>query len=163
MRTTLAIFLLGASVMASVMVPTMATQAGVMYRWVDKGGVLNYSQVEPQGVKSEKIVTRGSLSSRVQEDATPAAAQTEVAAKPKLTEEQQRKLDELKALHAMQEQQVAEIRQTNCEKSKGVLERLKQSDRVRVREDSGNERIIGEDERQRRIAKAQEGIATNCT
>ncbi len=163
MRTTLAILLLGASVVVLVMVPFMTTQAEVMYRWVDKGGVLNYSQVEPQGVKSEKIVTRGSLSSRVQETATPSTELTEVAAKPKLTEEQQRKLDELKALHAMQEQQIAQIRQTNCEKSRGVLERLKQSERVRVREDSGNERIIGEDERQRRIAEAQEGIATNCT
>lgn len=134
-----------------------------MYRWVDKNGVLNYSQVEPQGVKSEKIVTRGSLSSRIQEDSTSAAAQPTDTTKPKLTEEQQRKLEELKALHAQEEQQVAEIKRTNCEKSKSVLERLKQSQRIRVREDAGNERIIGEDERQRRIEEAQEGIASNCT
>jgi hypothetical protein len=80
-----------------------------------------------------------------------------------LNEEQQRKLDELKALHAQEEQQVADIKRANCEKSKGVLERLKQSERIRVREDTGSERIIGEDERQRRIEEAQQGIASNCT
>ena len=134
-----------------------------MYRWVDKNGVLNYSQVEPQGVKSEKIVRRGSLNSRVQEDTKSAPAQATETPKPRLTDEQQRKLDELKALHAQEEQQVADIKRTNCEKSKSVLERLKQSQRIRVREDAGNERIIGEDERQRRIEEAQEGIASNCT
>lgn len=163
MRTTLAILLLGASLMLSSMLTPMSAQAGVMYRWVDKSGVLNYSQVEPQGIKSEKIVTRGSLSSRVQEGTKPASPQPTDTAKPKLTEEQQRKLEELKALHAQEEQQVAEIKRTNCEKSKSVLERLKQSQRIRVREDAGNERIIGEDERQRRIEEAQEGIASNCT
>ena len=163
MRTTLAILLLGASAMLSSVLLSMPVQAGVMYRWVDKSGVLNYSQVEPQGVKSEKIVTRGSLNSRVQEDAKSAPAPTTESVKPKLTEEQQRKLEELKALHAQEQQQVAEIKRTNCEKSKGVLERLKQSERIRVREAAGNERIIGEDERQRRIEEAQEGIASNCT
>lgn len=134
-----------------------------MYRWVDKGGVLNYSQVEPKGVKSEKIMTRGSVTSRAQDAAESASKEAETPAKPKLTEEQQRKLDELKALHAQEEQQVAEIKRTNCEKSKSVLERLQRSQRIRVREDAGNERIIGEDERQRRIQEAQEGIASNCT
>jgi Domain of unknown function (DUF4124) len=145
------------------MLSSMTVQAGVMYRWVDKNGVLNYSQVEPQGVKSEKIITRGTISSRVQEDTKSAPAQTAEATKPRLTEEQQRKLDELKALHAQEQQQVAEIKRTNCEKSKSVLERLKQSERIRVREATGTERIIGEDERQRRIEEAQQGIASNCT
>jgi hypothetical protein len=64
MRTTLAVLLLG----ASAMLLSMAARADVMYRWVDKNGVLNYSQVEPQGVKSEKITTRGTLSSRAKEE-----------------------------------------------------------------------------------------------
>lgn len=157
MRTTLAVLL----VSLSATLWSSTAPAGVMYGWVDKNGVQNYSQLEPQGVKTEKITTRGNVSSRAEEDAKPAPATAPL--KPRLTEEQQRKLDALKALHAQEEQQVADIKRTNCEKSKSVLERLKQSQRIRVREDSGTERIIGEDERQRRIEEAQQGIASNCT
>jgi len=137
--------------------------SSVMYRWVDKDGVVNYSQIEPQGIRAEKVVSQGSVGTRTQQpvptvvEPVPADDDT-----PKLTEEQQRKLDELKALHALEEQQVAEIRQANCEKSRALLERLRQTAHIRIRADDGAERIIGEDERQRRIEEAQVGIATNC-
>lgn len=137
------------------------SRADEMYRWVDKNGVLNYSQIKPEGVKAEKVVTRGTLTSIKSETAPPPAS--EAGNQPKLTEEQQRKLDELKALSAQEEQQVAEIKRAKCEKSQKLLERLKLKEHVRIRENDGSERTLGEDERQQKIQNAELGIATNCT
>ncbi len=134
-----------------------------MYRWIDKNGVLNYSQIKPEGVDAEKVLTRSNMTTR--DSATPPSdpALDAAAGKPKLTEGQQRKLDELKALQQQEEQQIAEIKKSNCEKSQKVLERLKLKEHVRVRNTDGTERVIGEDERQQRMNEAQIGIAINCT
>lgn len=140
-----------------------AGHATEMYRWIDTNGVLNYSQVKPEGIQSEKVVTRGSVTSSEIAPASGDPAAQPGQSGPKLTPEQQQKLAELKALHEEEQQKVAEVKQANCEKSRKVLERLKLKDVVRVRENDGSERIIGEDERQRRIDDAQLGIATNCT
>ena len=43
-----------------------------------------------------------------------------------------------------------------------LLDRLSANSRIRVRDDSGEERVMGEDERQDRIAEAQQGVAENC-
>ena len=172
MRSTTVFLLLCVSILSPILAPALA-QADVMYRWIDKDGVLNYSQVEPQGVKAEKVITRGSITASTTAKARSSAGKTDPDAPaldglppaedgPKLTAEQQRKLDELKALHAQEEQKVADIRKANCDKSRSVLERLTQSARIRVREGSGDERVIGEDERQKRIQEAQVGIASNC-
>lgn len=137
--------------------------ADEMYRWVDKNGVLNYSQIKPEGVNAEKVETRAGTTARSPATPAPAADPAAASGKPKLTEEQQRKLDELKALQQQEEQQIAEIKRANCEKSQKVLERLKLKEHVRIRNPDGTERALGEDERQKRIEEAQLGIATNCT
>ncbi len=127
-----------------------------IYRWVDENGVVNYTQHKPEGRTSQTVSTRGGR--------PPAEETTEAVATPdsNLTEAQQRMLDELKAREAERAEQVAEIRRDNCEKSRSVLTRLTQSNRIRVRESGGTERVLPEEERQRRINEAQEGIATNC-
>ncbi len=127
-----------------------------IYRWVDENGVVNYTQHKPENRASTTVSTRAST--------PPEAETTEPAATPDsdLSEEQQRMLDELKAREAERVEQVAEIRRDNCEKSRSVLARLTQSNRIRVRDSGGTERVLPEEERQRRINEAQEGIATNC-
>jgi hypothetical protein len=135
--------------------------AGEMYRWIDKNGVLNYSQIKPEGVNAEKVITRGAMTPGKSpvNNAPPAGTSTD---QPTLTEDQQRKLDELKSLRAEEEQKVAEIKKANCDKSQKLLERLKLKEHVRIRQKDGSERALGEDERQRKIQQAELGIATNC-
>ena len=71
-------------------------------------------------------------------------------------------LNDLQSAEAARKQEVARIRESNCERSRRVLDRLSATARIRVRDDSGEERIMGEDERQNRIAEAQQGVAENC-
>ena len=71
-------------------------------------------------------------------------------------------LKDLQAAELARQAEVTKIREDNCEKSRSVLSRLSATQRIRVNDDSGNQRIMPEDERQRRIEEAQLGIAQNC-
>ncbi len=70
-------------------------------------------------------------------------------------------LERLRNAEAVRQEQVAEIRTSNCEQARTMLYDLQVRGRVRVR-DGDSVRIMDEDERQQRIGEAQEGIAVNC-
>ena len=139
----------------------MLMGAELVYRWVDEDGVVNYTQHLPWGVKAQQITTRDGAPSVIK-DVTQAIEST-ARETPPLTSEQQAMLDELKAAELVRQQEAAKIRVANCEKAQEVLSKLSLSSRIRVRDPSGNERVMGEDERQRRIAEAQQGIVVNCS
>ncbi|MCZ6620224.1 MAG: DUF4124 domain-containing protein [Gammaproteobacteria bacterium] len=131
-----------------------------VYRWVDENGVVNYTQNVPRGVKAQRITTQAGAPSviaeveEVSEDTEPET--------PPLTDEQKSMLDELKAAELARQQELARIRQTNCEQAREILANLSLTSRIRVRNPDGTQRVMGEDERQRRIEEAQQGIVTNC-
>lgn len=136
-----------------------------VYRWVDPNGVVNFTQLKPPGVDAQQITTGTSGHMVVAEAADepagmPGAAQT---GEEKLSAEQQSMLQDLKAAELARQEEVARIREANCAKARSVLDRLSATERIRVRDASGVERIMGEDERQRRINEAQRGVAENCT
>lgn len=138
--------------------------AGV-YRWVDEDGVVNYSQLKPEGIDAE-LVTAGTG----QRVATPAPRQTaagETAADPNedqdLTESQQEMLRDLRAAEQARQQEVARIREANCQQARDVLQRLTSRGRIRVVGDDGQERVLPEEERQSRIDEAQRAVAANCS
>lgn len=134
--------------------------ADTVYRWIDENGVVNYTQLLPQGVEAQLITTREGAPSVV----VPVNQSTEPAARttPNLSAEQQAMLDELKAVELDRQQEVAKIRQANCAQARQVLSNLSRTSRIRVRESDGTERVMGEDERQQRIDEAQQGIVVNC-
>ncbi len=143
-------------------VPVLATAD--VYRWVGQDGVVNYTQVKPQGVQAERVRTQGgrptAAAARPSQPAEQAASQAADASQ--LSAKQQEMLDDLQSAEAARKQEVARIREANCERSRRVLDRLSANARIRVRDDSGVERIMGENERQDRIAEAQRGVAENC-
>jgi hypothetical protein len=155
------------------LVPTLA--AADIYRYVDKDGVVTYTEQLPYGVKGERVATQatgptqtvrnldGSQPAAGDVTAAPAAAAATANDKMKLTKQQQSMLQELKAADDARKQELAKIRDANCERSKDVLQRLQARGRIRVKDDSGEERIIGEDEREQRIQEAQDGVSTNCS
>ncbi len=145
------------------MLPLLAG-ADEVYRYVDADGVVTYTEQLPYGVKGERIQTKtGPSSQTVASVATseqPAApANNEMA----LSDEQRAMLDQLRQAEQARKDEIAKIRAANCERSRGVLERLSTRGRIRVRnDDSGDERAMPDDERQRRIHEAQQGIVANC-
>jgi hypothetical protein len=147
---------------AALCIPVLATAD--VYRWVGPDGVVNYTQMKPDGVQAERVHAQGGRPSAAapapSEPADRSAAQSADASQ--LSPKQQEMLNDLQSAEAARKQEVARIREANCERSRRVLDRLSANARIRVRDDSGDERIMGEDERQNRIAEAQQGVAENC-
>lgn len=142
-----------------------ALMGAEVYRWVDPNGVVNYTQLKPPGVKAQQITARAGRP-MVVADATDQLAGLpgeKPAEGPELSDDQEAMLRDLQAAEQARQDEVARIRQSNCDKSRNVLDRLSGTERIRVRDDSGAERVMAEDERERRISDAQRGIADNCT
>ncbi len=158
---------LSAAVLISTLSAIASTPAKAeIYKWIDEDGVVTFSEHKPQGKNAERISTRASSRSSSNASSPGNAVPSEKASGKKETEEltqkQQQMLEELQAREAEREAQVAEIRRDNCDRSRKALSRLTHSGRVRVRGEDGTERVLGEEERQRRIDDAQRGIAANC-
>ena len=138
-----------------------------IYRWVDQNGVVNYTQQRPSNVNVdvdvEQITTRTGARRVVGEiPATPAPAPIiGENQQGDLTDDQQAMLERLRNAEAVRQDQVAEIRTSNCKQARTMLQDLQARGRVRVR-DGDSVRIMDEDERQQRIGEAQEGVAVNC-
>jgi hypothetical protein len=140
------------------------------YRWVDKDGVHYTQQAPPEGIKAEKIRFReGGVAVTVDETPAPAPvggapdAGAPTGDDQNLTPDQQTMLENLRKAEAARQAEVVKIREANCIKAREVLERLSVTGRIRVRDESGQERAMSEDERKSRIDEAQRAIVQNCT
>lgn len=142
-----------------------SASAEEIYRWVDADGVVNYTQQKPRDVEAQALTTQRGAPTRVRSTSTASVGSSgnagETADEP-MTDAQQRMMDELQAKEQRRQQEVAEIREQNCQKSRRILDDLSAKERIRVRDDNGQERIMPEDERLRRISEAQQGIVDNC-
>jgi hypothetical protein len=142
--------------------------ADEIYRWVDENGIVNYTQLKPRDTDAEAIVTRAGAARKAEKTAEPAPVATSTPAVTTTTgqpldEEQQKMLEDLQAAEHQRQVEVARIKEQNCQRSRDVLSRLSVKSRIRVRDENGEHRVMPEDERQDRIAQAQEGIALYCT
>ena len=130
-----------------------------VYRYIDANGVVTYAQQLPYGVEGERITTVAGAAT------LKAPAVAVVSAKPEepaLSPQQQAMLDKLKQADQARKDEIAQIRAANCQRSQDVLANLSSSGRIRVKGPDGEEVKMPEDERQTRIAEAQQGIIANC-
>jgi hypothetical protein len=147
-----------------------ALMGASVYRWVDDKGVVNYTQQKPPGVRAELIEASSGMTVREAAadaappagDPAPAGASGAPATGTNLSEAQREALTGLEAAEQARRQEIAQLRQANCERARGVLERLSTGGRLRVRDAQGNEVAMSEEERQQRIAEAQRGVVENC-
>jgi hypothetical protein len=156
----------GAALVLTTALNSGFVQAEEIYRWVDADGVVNYTQQKPRDIEAQALTTQRGAPTRVRStstnNATPSAQGSAENSEQPMTDAQQRMLEELQAKEQARQQEVAEIREQNCSKSRRVLSDLSAKERIRVRGDDGQERIMPENERQRRISEAQQGIVENC-
>lgn len=129
-----------------------------VYRWVAADGVVNFTQQKPEGVDSTRL--RADMGQH--RDAPVAAPAAEPSAVAEAPEDRLSLLAKLQAAEVARQQEVTRARETNCETSRAVLNRLQGNGRIRVRGDDGAQRVMTEEERQERIAEAQRGIVSNC-
>jgi len=139
------------------------------YRWVDDNGVVNYAERKPRGVPDSRITRVAGMTTRGGASSSPAPASTptpgfrpQTQDEVELSSDQQEMLRGLQQAESDRQAQVAQIKQDNCERSRRVLANLTAKDRIRVRSETGIERVLPEEERQEKIAAAQRGIVENC-
>ena len=139
------------------------------YRWVDDNGVVNYAERKPRGVPDNRITRVASVTTRGGASSSPAPASEPASSfrpqtqdQVELTGDQQEMLRGLQQAEIDRQAQVAQIKRDNCERSRRVLANLTAKDRIRVRSETGIERVLPEEERQEKIAAAQRGIVENC-
>ncbi len=136
-----------------------ALMGAEIYRYVDANGVVNYVQQLPYGVTGERVQTVAGASTVTE----PAVAPAPQPVEPVLDAGQQAMLDDLKKADQARRDEIARIRDANCTRSREVLERLSVHGRIKVTDPDGQVRAMPEDERESRIAEAQQGIVTNCS
>jgi hypothetical protein len=152
-------------IVTGVLLVSGTVTAEEIYRWVDENGVVNYTQLKPRGTEAETITTKSGGARVVEQPAAQPAAQpmpTSAATGQPLNAEQQKMLQGLQAAERARQAEIAKIKEQNCQQSRDVLARLTLKNRIRVKGDDGAYHAMAEDERQERIAKAQEGIALYC-
>lgn len=167
MKVALQILICFGIVMLSALVSIPS--AADTYRWVDDNGVVNYAERKPRGIPDSRITrvasvtTRGGASSTSAPASTPASSfRPQTQDQVELNDEQQEMLRGLQQAEVDRQAQVAQIKRDNCERARRVLSNLTAKDRIRVRSETGIERVLPEDERQDKIAAAQRGIVENC-
>ena len=140
---------------------TFQVSADQIYRWVDENGVVNYTQQKPRDTDAQAITTTSGAPQVAEAPAAPPPPTSPATGQP-LSPEQERMLEGLRAAEKTRQQEIAKIKEENCQQSRDVLARLTVKSRIRVRGEDGDYRIMPEDERQTRIAEAQENIALYC-
>jgi len=149
----------------SVLLIAISSQSAAdqIYRWVDDKGVVNYTQLKPRDADAEAITTQGGVHAAKAEPApSTTTAVTDPATGQPLSPEQEQMLEGLRAAERSRQAEIAKLRAENCQQSKDILARLTVKNRIRVRGDDGEYRVMAEDERQSRISEAQENIAQYC-
>ena len=136
--------------------------ADTIYRWVDDNGVINYTQQKPRGREAVAIRTGSEKRSTQTAEPLPPPPPTSAATGEPLNPEQERMLKGLRAAEQQRQEEIARIKAENCQRSRDVLTRLTLKNRIRVRGEDGEYRIMPEDERQKRISEAQQNIARYC-
>ncbi|SEL72193.1 protein of unknown function [Atopomonas hussainii] len=141
--------ILATALLTGLSAPALAAQ---VYKWVDEKGVTHFTAEPPPGQQSEQLNIK----------IAPAKAS---APSTDALKEAQSKADEQKALDDKVKADVAKEnkeRAEYCQANRENLAQLRNNPRVRVEDDKGEVRVLGEDERQERIANAEKNIGEYC-
>lgn len=138
--------LLPACLFTAIALLPVASQADVVYRWVDQENIVHYSERPPKGIESTRIKTSSGSSSAVKKNSMAA---------PHREQEAQRKL--------------AEASMPNPRKNKDVCERatfnfnlLNERARIKQQDDNGEVRYLSDEEKEDQKKSAKVAMDTYC-
>jgi len=157
-------------VLSALLGATLALPAAAQWKWRDKNGQMQYSDLPPpQGVSEQDILQRPSAAQRraafaaaVQASAAsapvPVAAKVEPELEAKRKKEQQDKAAKAKA----EEERVAVAKADNCTRAKGYMRTLDQGVRISRTNDKGEREFLDDAQRAAEVKRTQDVIASDC-
>lgn len=135
-------------------------------KWVDANGKVHYSdQPPPANVKATVLRSTSGVADPA---ATGDAAASSAPAAPKTIAEREAELRKAQqaqkeaAGSAAQKQAEAEANKENCSAARKNLSLLQEGMRMMEIDDKGERFYLNDEQRQQRIAKAQQAISTYC-
>ncbi|MFS1524763.1 DUF4124 domain-containing protein [Microbulbifer sp. 2304DJ12-6] len=146
----------------------LVAQANGIYKWVDENGVVHFGEQPPNDGDVEVI--KKPKSERYKqweaEQQSALAAEESKNPAPKPPAEKKPAGQPEPRQPAQMEKEIARAeaaaRAQRCQASRKTLKTLNSHARVREMDESGNLRMLGEDERQQRITQEQQSIRKNC-
>lgn len=166
---------------AAVLTGSPVHAAEEIYRWVDAAGVIHYTQVAPREGEWQRVTPGTHAARRAPTLDNPRARETAGAAgsasstaspapqdsgaqdePPQLSEQQQAMQQRLEEQAAERLADLEQARRENCKKAREQFQQFTTYARIRVEDEGGGTRVLGEEERQQRIAEAREAIVLNC-
>ena len=127
------------------------TAANTHYRWLDdRGNPVHSDRPPPKGTDYEVITTGSSLIRKVSGDEGAVPPETQ----PRVGNE----FDQID----MEAPAEVEKNPEYCERAQKNLEALENANRIRVRNDQGEMRILSDEEREAEKIKARDAIADHC-
>jgi hypothetical protein len=125
-----------------------------VYKWQDDSGETHYSQTPPPGVPASRLRLHGTPSHAGQPD-------------PRLKEsleafDKRRQQDQEAGRKRAEAAQQAELRKQNCARARSNLQTLQSHGQIKLKEGDAY-RMLSEEERQAKIAEAQQQIDEFCT
>ena len=150
---------------------TSAASAGQDYWvWVDKNGITNYAEHEPDGIANARHITTAvpfgeripgvdSSSGTDQAAGRPgSSAKDDASGKGGVNPDAA-----VAGQKAAIKSEIAEIKRKNCEIGKNNLAKLESYSNIRVKDANGKVRVLSEQEHQARIKQARQVITQNCS
>lgn len=130
-------------------------------KWVDANGKVHYSdQPPPANVKAETLRTAPAASEPAKAGSAPAASKTLAEREMELKKAQQAKKEASKK--AAQEQAEANEKKENCAAAQQSLKMLQYDVRLSDIDANGERYYLSDEQRQQRIAKAQQAVSSWC-
>lgn len=131
--------------------------AAKFYKWVDANGSTHYTEKPPEPGVGE-VINVDSGASSDKEDAMKRLEQR----RTQLQEQVDKKNNPTVDPTAEAEKKNQEIIKSNCEVYRKNLKTMAEHSRIKEKTDTGETRMLPEEERQERMKKAQEYISKNC-
>jgi hypothetical protein len=150
---------------------TLALPAAAQWKWRDKGGHIQYSDLPPpSGVADQDILQRPNASQRRTAPApvAPSAQASAASAAPLKTvdpelEAKRRKAEqEVEAKNKAAEEKLAALRAENCARAKNYLRTLDEGVRIARSNEKGEREILDEKGRADETRRTRELIASDC-
>lgn len=151
---------------------TFVAPASAQWKWRDKSGVVQYSDLPPPpGIPAQDILQRSTTGRQGVPGAGPAASAAPTAAgarggDPELEarrrKAEQEKTDKAKAEERDQAERAAIAKADNCSRAKGHMKSLEDGLRMVRTNASGEREVLDDKARAEEKARAREIIASDC-
>ncbi len=146
------------------------TQAGEVFKWVDKDGSVHYGEFAPNNKRSTTIETPsqpepsatessgdGEGDAAPSEPASTSSNASSGAARDKFLDDRQKKKEEKDKA----EKQKAE-KSRACNTAKSNISSLESGARIRVLDENGNNKYLNPDEIKKQLAEEKKNVAKYC-